>query len=288
MKPRVAHWIVFVVVVAGLAEIAGLWAASDENNFRFSILGDRTGDAVPGVYEAVWRDIAVLHPDFAINVGDTIQGGNDATAEAEWKALRPVWNRFQHPFYFTPGNHDIWSPASRKIYERQTGHAASYGFNYQNAHFTVLDNSETENLSAQQMTFLEHDLADNKDRNPKFVLFHKPFWLIPVRFHSSDFPFHQLIQKYGVGFVISGHGHQFVRLQQDGVIYLEAGSAGGKLKGEGFSKGWFFGQILAEVKAAKVEMTVKEIDRPFGQGHKFNAEEWGESGPKFNATSKPN
>ena len=38
-----------------------------------------------------------LHPDFVINVGDTIQGGNDATAASEWRALRPLWDRYRYP-----------------------------------------------------------------------------------------------------------------------------------------------------------------------------------------------
>src|SRR6202795_1896180 len=252
-------WIVICAVLLGLTGFTGRSASNEPNNdFRFSILGDRTGDAEPQVYESVWRDVGVLHPDFVINVGDTIQGGNDAAAGAEWRALRPLWDRAKLPQFFTPGNHDIWSEMSRKIYEKETGHPAFYGFNYQDAHFTVLDNSETENLSDQQMEFLARDLQQNKARDPKFVLFHKPFWLIPVKFQSSQFPFHQLVKRYGVRYVVSGHGHQYVRAVQDGIVYLEAGSSGGKLKGQGFAQGWFFGQIYTRVTRSKVEMTVKE------------------------------
>jgi 3',5'-cyclic AMP phosphodiesterase CpdA len=273
-------WIASCAVLLGLVGIAGRSASSEPNNdFRFSILGDRTGDAEPQVYESVWRDVSVLHPDFVINVGDTIQGGNDATAEAEWRALRPLWDRAKLPQFFTPGNHDIWSDISRRIYEKETGHPAFYGFNYQDAHFTVLDNSQTESLSDQQMEFLERDLQQNKDRDPKFVLFHKPFWLIPVMFQSSQFPFHRLIKSYGVRYVISGHGHQFVRAVDDGIVYLEAGSSGGKLKGQGFAQGWFFGQILTRVTGAKVEMTVKEIDGPLGKGRTFPVEQLGAHRP---------
>jgi Icc protein len=267
-------WIASGAALLGLAGFAARSASTEPtNDFRFSILGDRTGDAEPQVYESVWRDVSALHPDFVINVGDTIQGGNDATVEAEWRALRPLWDRSKLPQFFTPGNHDIWSDISRRIYEKETGHPAFYGFNYQDAHFTVLDNSRTESLSGQQMEFLERDLQQNKGRDPKFVLFHKPFWLIPIKFQSSQFPFHQLIQRYGVRYVISGHGHQYVRGVQDGIVYLEAGSSGGKLKGQGFAQGWFFGQIFAHVTAANVEMTVKEVGQPQGQGRSFPAEE---------------
>jgi hypothetical protein len=257
-------------LVGGIATVVG---AGEKNDFPFTILGDRTGDADPKVYEQVWQEMRQFSPAFVINVGDTIQGGNDATAGAEWRAVHSVWNKYKLPQYFTPGNHDIWSAGSRKIFEQQTGHRPFYGFNYQDAHFTVLDNSQTENLSEEQMTFLARDLAANKDRNPKFVFFHKPFWLLPVMFKSSDFPFHQLVKKYGVRYVISGHGHQYKRLEEDGIVYIEAGSSGGKLKGTGFNGGWFFGQIFTRVKGLKVEMTVKEIDPPLGQGHLVKWEE---------------
>jgi predicted phosphodiesterase len=269
-----ARWALAGVVLLAAAGIAGSGAPGEpSNDFRFSILGDHTGDAEPGVYEQIWREVNQLRPDFVINVGDSIQGGNDATAAGEWRTLRKLWDRYRYPIYFTPGNHDIWSPASRGIYEQETGHPAFYSFNYQDAHFTVLDNSETEDLSKQQMEFLARDLAANRDRDPKFVFFHKPFWLIPVLFQSSEFPFHQLIRKYGVRCVVSGHGHQFVRRVQDGIVYLEAGSSGGKLKGSGFAQGWFFGQVSSVVKGSKVEMTVREVGEPFGKGRAFQAEE---------------
>lgn len=269
MKRGIAITLSFITII-----IAPLRSGS-QNDFRFSILGDRTGETQPQVYEHVWQELDQFHPNFVINVGDTIQGGNDATALPEWQSLRPLWNRYRYPIYFTPGNHDIWSAASRKLYEKATGRPAFYSFDYQNAHFTILDNSETENLSDQQMAFLERDLAAHKDRDPKFVFFHKPFWLIPVKFRSTAFPFHQLIKKYGVRYVVSGHGHQFVQEDLDGVVYVEAGSAGGHLRGSRFDGGWFFGQIFTRVQGPKVEMTVKEVDAPLGKGRKFPIEELG-------------
>ena len=130
------------------------------------------------------------------------------------------------------------------------------------------------------MEFLERDLAANKDRDPKFVFFHRPFWLLPVMFQTSDFPFHRLARKYGVRFVVSGHGHQFVRFVQDGIVYLEAGSSGGKLKGTGFARGWFYGRVDASVQESNVGMTVHEIGAPFGEGRTFDADALGINGLK--------
>ena len=241
------------------------------NEFRFAILGDRTGIANQQVFEQIWREIANEHPDFVINVGDMIEGGNDKTAEAEWLALRRTWDRYRLPLFLTPGNHDIWSKTSRRIFEKQAGHAQPYSFNFQDAHFTVLDNSGSLNLSAGQMQFLEQDLKENQNRKPKFVFFHQPFWLIPLKFQSGEFPLHQLARKYAVDYVISGHDHQFVRLARDGIVYLEAGSSGAKLKGDGFEQGWFYQHALARVTSGRAEIAIEEIGPPFGKGRILSA-----------------
>src|ERR1700687_1398729 len=152
MGTRSRTWSIPSVVLLYLVGLRGIPAADrPKNDFFFSTLGNRTEDADQQVYEQVWKVLDSLHPDFVINVGDTIQGGNDATANNEWRALRQLWRRYSYPLYFTAGNHDIWSAASRAVFEKEAGRPAAYGFNYKNAHFTVLDNSQTENLSGQQM-----------------------------------------------------------------------------------------------------------------------------------------
>ncbi len=80
-------------------------AAEPKNDFRFSIMGDRTGGHQDQVFGRVWREVDLLHPDFVINVGDTIEGSrNHQTMAGEWQGLRPVWERYKHyPLYFTPG-----------------------------------------------------------------------------------------------------------------------------------------------------------------------------------------
>ena len=282
-------WVASSAAFALLAGVVVVRAVTEpKNDFRFSIIGDRTGSAQPEIYGRVWREVDLLHPDFVINVGDTIQGGNDAQAEAEWAEMRPTWQRYKHyPLYFTPGNHDIWSQPSRQIYEHETGQKSYYGFNYQDAHFTVLDNSQFNGLSDEQMQFLERDLKENRDRNPKFVFFHRPFWILPLRLESGEFPLHKLVKQYGVTAVICGHGHQFVRIVRDNIVYMEVGSSGGVMgglkRGQGFNQGWFYHHVWGRVKGSRVTFTVKELDPPKGQGRMFNAEEWDEHGPKFSA-----
>ena len=88
-------------------------------------------------------------------------------------------------------------------------------------------------------------------------------------------------------YVISGHGHQLIRMERDGVTYIEVGSSGGHLRGksgpEAFAQGWFYHFLWGRVEGGRVSLTVKELSPPAGQGRMFPIEKWGEPGPLFDA-----
>ncbi len=262
-----------------LGVMVSMAATSD---FTFAILGDRTGETVEGVYQQIWKEIDASRPDFVINVGDTIQGLNDATAESEWRRVRPIWTRYKYPFYLVPGNHDIWSGASQAIFEKQAGRPPAYAFDHGRAHFTVLDNSRSLQLSSAQMLFLEKDLEASKGQPLKFVVFHQPFWLLPLKLQSTDFAFHRLMLRYRVQYVICGHVHQFSRMEREGIVYMVVGSSGGHLRGhdplKDFAQGWFYQHVEVRVSGSRVEMVVKEAGPPFGKGRRVKVEDWGENG----------
>ena len=281
----------WILLAAGLILRA---VGEPKNDFRFSIMGDRTGGHQDQVFGRVWREVDLLHPDFVINVGDTIEGNRDhLTMPGQWQELRPVWERYRHyPLYFTPGNHDIWSSESEAMFRQETRRPTRYSFNYQDAHFTVLDNSRTMELSQEQLDFLDADLKANAARRPKFVFFHKPYWINYLRSGQTATGLHPILKRRQVAYVISGHGHQFVRMPYDGVVYMEVGSSGGRLRGDQFREGWFYQHVWGRVKGGRVQFTVKEIDGPMGKGRMFRAEDWEANGPKFDAgdpaiTEKP-
>jgi len=244
-------------------------AARAQNDFRFAIVGDRTGGANSVIYERIWRQIGTFRPHFAINVGDTIEGGDEEKAESEWRALRPIWRRHGFPFYFTPGNHDIWSERSLKIYEKETGRPRNYSFDFQNAHFTVLDNSRTLELGEDQLKFLEEDLKANQGRSPKFIFFHKPYWIGFLKLGSGEFPLHRIAKQYGAGHIVNGHAHAFFRMTRDGIAYLAVGSSGGRLRGTEY-----YHFIEGVVKGERVELTLNELDPPAGKGRRVRVEQW--------------
>jgi Icc protein len=247
------------------------------DSFRFVILGDRTGEVRPGVYEHVWREAAAEDPAFVLSVGDTIQGLNDATAEAEWREVQRILAPYQRfPLYLAPGNHDIWSEQSEELFRRYAGHPPHYGFDRGPVHFTILDNSRSDELSPVELEFLEKDLQAHEKQPVKFIVSHRPSWLIPAAFVNRDFALHKLAKKYGVQYVIAGHVHQLLHVELDGVTYLSVESAGGHLRAsEKYEDGWFFGQTVVDVRGQAVSLQIKELKAPHGQGRVTNPKVWG-------------
>jgi predicted phosphodiesterase len=248
---------IFLAVAAWIA----LAQSPGPSTFHFVLLGDRTGEVQPGVWEQVWKQAAAGKPAFVLGVGDSIQGGDDATAEAQWHEVKRKLAPYARiPLYLAPGNHDIWSPASAKLFEKYTGHPLHYSFDYGGAHFTVLDNSGADEFSSAEMAFLAEDLARHRDQPVKFIVSHRPSWLVNAAVHNTYFELHRLARQYGVQYVVAGHVHQLLHVSLDGVEYFCAPSAGGHLRASGkYEDGWFFGYTAITVDGSAVQFEIHDL-----------------------------
>lgn len=248
--------------------------------FEFAILGDRTGGAVPGVYTQVWRDVSAHHPKFVVTVGDTIQGGDDHTLRAQWTAVLNQIKPYRHcPLFLTPGNHDVWDAASAHAFERYAAHPLHYSFDYNGAHFTILDNSRSDKLADSELDFLKKDLELHKNASPKFIFSHRPSWILQVVLANPNFPLHRIAKQYGVKYVIAGHLHQMLHFQLDGITYLSIGSAGGHLREEKqYKHGWFFGYTLVQVDGDAAQFKIVELGPPYGHSRQTTLKDWGPDG----------
>ncbi|MDP3000187.1 MAG: metallophosphoesterase, partial [Bryobacterales bacterium] len=265
-------------------------AETPANEFHFSIVGDRAGSPEPQIYGRVWREVALLRPDFVITVGDAIPGNDDDELEAQWSEVKKIWRRYaQFPLYHIPGNHDIWNERSREAFIRHTGFATHYSFRFQNALFVIASTGRGEELPAAELDFIEKELQANGNCDPKFLFFHKPFWIEKFRAGDTGFRLHAMARRYGVRAVIGGHGHRLVHMVRNGITYLEVGSSGGSMsgkliRGDGFRDGCFYHHVWASVKGSAVWFAVREIDGLFGAGRMFDVAEWGENGPRFDSS----
>jgi hypothetical protein len=265
----------------GILAFAGLYASSPGSGpFQFAIVGDRTGETQPHVYEQVWRELAAERPAFAVTVGDTIQGGDDGTAGQEWRAVLKTPEQYKGlAFYLAPGNHDIWSQASEELFKKYARHPVNYSFDFRNVHVSVLDNSRSEQFPPEAMDFLERDLRAHSKQPIKFIVSHRPSWLIPVLFGNADFPLHRLAKQYGVRYVIAGHLHEMLHFELDGITYLSMPSAGGHLRAsKKYRDGWFFGHTVVQIQGGDVRFRIEESQPPVGKGRVSTLADWGVDG----------
>jgi Icc protein len=271
-------------LILGLAAFPGLlWlcaAPLDSGSFRFVLLGDRTGESQPGVFEQAWKGVAAQNPAFVVSVGDTIEGTRDATAEAQWQAVEQTlsaWKRF--PLYLTPGNHDVWSERSAQLFEQYAGHPLHYSFDYAQAHFTVLDNSRSDRFPPAELAFLEEDLRRHNEQPLKFIVSHRPSWLVNVVINDPNFELQRIAKKYGARYVVAGHVHELLHGELEGITYVSLPSAGGHLRGtRNYSDGWLFGYTVVDVDGKTAAFHVHEVEAPAGQGRVTSLDAWGKSG----------
>ena len=205
---------------------------------------------------------------------------HDATAPTEWRDVERILQPYKrYPLYLTPGNHDIWSAVSEQLFREHAAHPPHYSFDYRQAHFTILDNSRSDEFSAGEMAFLEKDLQAHAAQPVKFIFSHRPSWLISVALRNPNFALQQLARQYGVQYVVAGHVHQLLRFQLQGVTYLSMPSAGGHLRGSReYADGWFFGHALVGVRGADIDFHIEELKPPHGQGRVTVPMDWGMAG----------
>jgi Icc protein len=268
---------VYLLFVLALCIAAAIAAGAGDAPFTFVILGDRTGEAQPGIFEQVWKEVAAERPEFVLSVGDSIEGLKDATAETEWQEVERIWKPYRrYPLYLVPGNHDIWSAASEQLFRKHAGHPPHYSFDYRQAHFTILDNSRSDELSTAELEFLEQDLKAHAGAAVKVIVSHRPSWIVPVALRNTDFALHRLARQYGVRYVIAGHVHQMLRFELEGVTYLSMPSSGGHLRlTKAYQDGWFFAHARVEASGPELDIRIEEVKAPPGQGRVTKAADWG-------------
>jgi UDP-2,3-diacylglucosamine pyrophosphatase LpxH len=266
-------------LLAALAAAALALAFSAPSEFHFVLLGDRTGEVQAGIFEKVLQQAAASKPAFLLSVGDTIQGLHDATAESEWKDVDRILAPYRKiPLYLAPGNHDIWSAASERLFRQHAGHPPHYSFDYDDAHFAVVDNSRSDAMPAGELEWLEADLRDHETAAVKMVISHRPSWLMDAALGNTNSALHRMAKRYAVCCMIAGHVHQLIHAELEGVTYFAAPSAGGHLRLSGkYEDGWFFGWTNVQVKGREVRFEVHSLD-----GHVTPLSNWGRAGLSVN------
>src|SRR5690606_36206409 len=185
----------------------------DPTKFTFAVVGDKTGGGLDQwpVFDRAIDEINRLRPDFALMVGDLVQGyTTDINAlEAEWVEFLSHAERCEVPFLFFPGNHDISNPEMLAWWKRRVGET-HYSFVYQNCLFLALNTQESWGgggvyLGEPQAQWAVDTLSAHPDVRHTFVFVHVPLWRDPT---LADYQRIDAALAGRPSTVFAGHEHQ--------------------------------------------------------------------------------
>ena len=208
------------------------------SKFTLAVLPDRSGNIRPGVFRRIAAQVELMHPDFAVFIGDAIEITGASTPEEEEVALLHVeWDGFfdelaplTRPVYFVPGWHDYKSPLHALVYHHRLG-ADFYSWDYRGCHFIALNcydafvkgeapRSAVWRVGETQMQWLAADVRASSSA-AHTVLFVHAFYesmerseicgLLADRSHT----------------IISGSSHAYRKTSCGGCTYYVVGTAGG-------------------------------------------------------------
>jgi 3',5'-cyclic AMP phosphodiesterase CpdA len=223
--------------VLGRPEGRGRFKTAPEGraSFQFVAYGDtRTRH---DVHRRVVEAIIKAEPDFLVQTGDLVANGDDTS---QWILFLSIEKELLRKAAFFPalGNHDR---NGQSYYDAFDARGPYYSFDWGSAHFTIL-NTDIPNAApnqaareafwAEQLRWLETDLANARKADLRFVVMHHPpFSAVGSRQRSPAFlaPAVALVEKYKVHVVFCGHDHNYQHHLKNGVHYVVTGGGGAPL-----------------------------------------------------------
>ena len=203
------------------------------------------------VHKAV-RMIIETRPDVVIGVGDMVAGQK---ANLDY---RKMWRGFHAavtnpiveagiPFAPVAGNHDAsaypqfneerltyideWMERKPKLeYVDDTSYPLYYSYLVNGVLFLAIDATTMRPIDDVQYAWVEQQLRDNPSPYPAIAYMHVPFFpmtTIKPTETQHDTKLLQLLAKYGVQMVITGHQHAYFPAKMEGITFLHLSATGG-------------------------------------------------------------
>ncbi len=152
------------------------------DNFHFAIVADRTSGMRPGVFEDAVKKLNLMQPQFVMSIGDFIPGAktDPVKINAEWDDFEKIIKPLQMPFFFIPGNHDMYNETMLQIWQKRLGRTY-YHFVYRDVLFLCLNSEQPMyipgGISDEQIDYFRQVLKKYPNPRHTLIFIHKPLWL---------------------------------------------------------------------------------------------------------------
>lgn len=224
------------------------------------IIGDQTYSTdMQASYAVLQKGVAELsrrHVDVVLHTGDLVESSKSPDeVRALFAQGAGILDRLPVRWYMAAGDHDVDPPdfqqdspdrSREQLFQQLYGARVPavldhpyYSFDARGYHFIALDSAEVldaeprfgniflARIGDDQFAFLKRDLEEHRSARAVVVFLHQPLW-----YHASGWQrVHELLRRYRVAAVISGHTHYNQDSGTlDGIRYLTVGATGAVTK----------------------------------------------------------
>ncbi len=208
----------------------------DREPFNFVVYGDNRGGFE--THKLLCNMIKNYEPELIVNSGDLVY--NDLFLgdwEEFFKAIDDTGNSL---YYAAIGNHEKIAGNFSRFFQFP-GNESYYSFRQSGVFFIVLNSNDEFHIYSNQYKWLEKQLNSEERLKSEFtviVIHHPPY---SYGDHGDSF-FLKLIlvplfEEKGVDLVVSGHDHNYQRIEVNDITYIVSGGAGAPLYGIEFDEG---------------------------------------------------
>lgn len=218
--------------------------ADEAGTLRFAIVADRTGNPRPGVLERAVQMLNLLQPELVLSVGDIADNPDDGASvpkfDREHTVLNNIVGKLRMPFFHVAGNHDIYNDLAAQRYRTRHG-KPYYSFVYKNVLFLILctEDPPADNISKEQVAYVEQAIRANKDVRWTFVFLHKPFFTAEKDKANPAWTQIETALADRPYTVFAGHWHNYNAYTKGGRKYIVLATTGGVSDLAGTQEGRF-------------------------------------------------
>ncbi|WP_028895088.1 metallophosphoesterase family protein [Syntrophorhabdus aromaticivorans] len=220
------------------------------DNRSFAIIGDTGIGASDVHYRTFLGKIKSEGIDLIVHTGDVI---DKPGSKEEWGKFFDITGN-KLTVLISPGNHDVRTAKSLKVYENLTGKNPYFTFTMGDTQMIILCTElpgEGSRITGKQLAWLSAELE--KPFRYRFVFLHRPPFPAMYhmgtsldRFEKDRDILHSLLVRHSVNMVVAGHEHLYNRATRDGIVYVISGGGGARLHAFTEEQGGFFHYIIAK------------------------------------------
>ncbi len=218
---------------AQAAELKGALNFVQLSDTHVGFAKDANPDALGTARQAVARINALAErPAFVLHTGDVTHLSKPAEFDAAQQLLAEI---AVGPVHCIPGEHDVLDDPPGALFRDRLSKGSLgdgwYSFDQGGAHFIGLVNvlafgaTGQGQLGAEQLAWVDKDLAGVADSTPVIVFAHIPLWSVyePWGWSTADAaPLFAALRRFGSVTVLNGHIHQVIQKVEGNVAFHSA------------------------------------------------------------------